>query len=409
LPHAPYEWLRWIPVLVFVLLVLVIFLIGIRVILIPLLVSLALAYLLAPMVVWFERRGWSCSMAVLLTMTVASLVLVLALLFVVPNLWEQLTTSFEQAKGLLTEQRARQFLSKLDQISPRFSKAAQNAFDTSRRQLPQMSLGWIQNGLSQLANITSSLLDLLLIPFFVYYLLVDYRMMMAHLGRLVPPRHRATAGLLAGQISGILSTYVRSQLLIGFVMGGLYSVGFALLSVPLAITLGMLSGLLNFIPYLGTMIGFTFSFAFLALDGAGFARLGGIFVVFAIVQSVEGYYLTPKLLGDKLNMHPLWVIVGLVIGGSLFGLLGIILAVPVIAIAKVLLGFLEDIYQDSQFYRRTGTELLTESGAPIDLPSSLAASDQLIVVPATPPSTPRLVITTSEIESRRRETSTAND
>jgi predicted PurR-regulated permease PerM len=390
-------------------LVLTIFLVGIRVILIPLLISLALAYLLAPMVVWFERRGWSCSTAVLLTMTAAGLVLVLALLFVVPNLWEQLTTSFEQAKELLTEQRARQFLSKLDQISPRFSKVAQNAFDTSRRQLPQMSLGWIQNGLSQLANITSSLLDLLLIPFFVYYLLVDYKMMMAHLGRLVPPRHRATAGLLAGQISDILSTYVRNQLLIGFVMGGLYSIGFALLSVPLAITLGMLSGLLNFIPYLGTLIGFAFSFAFLALDGAGFARLGGILIVFAIVQSVEGYYLTPKLLGDKLNLHPLWVIVGLVIGGSLFGLLGIILAVPVIAIAKVLLSFLEDIYQESPFYRRAGTELLTEKGIPIDLPASLSANDQLIITPAIAPNSPRLVITTSELESRLRETPESND
>ena len=261
-------------------------------------------------------------------------------------------------------------------------------------------------------NLTSSLLDLLLIPFFVYYLLSDYRIMMSHLERLVPPRFRATAGTLVNQISDILSTYVRSQLLIGFVMGALYAAGFAILRVPLAVTLGMLSGLLNFIPYLGTLLGFVLSIAFLALDGAGFTRIGGVLLVFAIVQSVEGYYLTPKLLGDRLNLHPLWVIVGLVIGGSLFGLLGVILAVPFIAIAQVLLGFLEDIYQESPFYRHTGTELVSGSGLPVNLSSannSLIASERLIVSNPPAANAPRLIITTTEIESRLRDTIEAED
>jgi predicted PurR-regulated permease PerM len=97
-----------------------------------------------------------------------------------------------------------------------------------------------------------------------------------------------------------------------------------------------------------------------ALDGGGWPRILGVVAVFIVVQSVEGYYLTPKLLGGRLDLHPMWVLVGLMIGGSLFGILGIILAVPVIAIAKVALDFLEELYQQSNFYRSSGLELLVE-------------------------------------------------
>ncbi len=410
-PRPAYEWMRWLPAIVLGLIALAAVVISSNIILVPLLSSLALAFLLNPAVIWFEKRGWNRATAVLLTLTAAMLLLILILLFVLPNLWEQITVSIQNARELLTEQRARQFIAKLDQINPRLSRSVQNAFEVARKQIPQMGLGWLQGGLAQLVTFTSSLLDLLLIPFFVYYLLADYRVMMSHLERLVPPRFRPTTGTLTRQVSDILSTYVRSQLLIGFVMGALYAVGFAVLRVPLAVTLGLLSGLLNFIPYLGTLIGFILSIAFLALDGAGFARIGGVLIVFTIVQSVEGYYLTPKLLGDKLNLHPLWVIIGLVIGGNLFGLIGIILAVPFIAIAQVVLGFLEEIYQESQFYRRARTELLTGSGNPVNFGSfdTPLAGEPLIMSASATGKAPRLIITTSEIESRLRDSSEDSD
>jgi predicted PurR-regulated permease PerM len=184
--------------------------------------------------------------------------------------------------------------------------------------------------------------------------------MRAHLDRLIPPRHRAVASTLITRINFVVSSYVRSQLVIALVMGVLYAIGFAIARVPLALSIGLLSGLLNFIPYLGTITGLTLSLSFVALDGGGWARLLGVVAVFIVVQCVEGYYLTPKLLGGRLDLHPMWVLIGLMIGGSLFGILGIILAVPVIAIAKVALDFLEDLYQQSNFYRSSGLELLVE-------------------------------------------------
>jgi len=378
--------MRWVPLALLALVFFAAVFIGARIILVPMLCSLALAYLLAPVVAWFERRGWSRSSSVLLTISGAAVALALILIFILPGFWGQLVKSYDQARERLgNKERVESLRQKVRQISPPvFDFLESKVKKPGDSDLPERVFGmagqWLQKGLFSLVDVTASLLDLLLIPFFVYYLLADYSAMRAHLDRLIPPRHHAVASTLINRINFVISSYVRNQLVIALVMGVLYSIGFAMASVPLALSIGLLSGLLNFIPYLGTLTGLTLSLSFVALDGGGIARILGVLAVFIIVQSVEGYYLTPKLLGGSLDLHPMWVLVGLMIGGSLFGILGIILAVPVIAIAKVALDFLEELYQQSVFYRRSGLELLAEQ--------SLSDRPR------------RTIITTSELRSR---------
>ena len=378
--------MRWVPLALLALVFFVAVFVGARIILIPMLCSLALAYLLAPVVTWFERRGWSRSSSVLLTISGAAVAVALILIFILPGFWGQLVKTYDQARERLGDkERVESLRQKVRQISPPVfdfleSKVKQPGDSDLPERVFGMASQWLQKGLFSLVDVTASLLDLLLIPFFVYYLLSDYSAMRAHIDRLIPPRHRAVASTLISRINFVISSYVRNQLVIAVVMGVLYSIGFAVARVPLALSIGLLSGLLNFIPYLGTLTGLTLSLSFVALDGGGIARILGVLAVFIIVQSVEGYYLTPKLLGGSLDLHPMWVLVGLMIGGSLFGILGIILAVPVIAIAKVALDFLEELYQQSDFYRGSGLELLTEQ--------SLSDRPR------------RTIITTSELRSR---------
>jgi predicted PurR-regulated permease PerM len=378
--------MRWVPLALLALVFFVAVFIGARIILVPMLCSLALAYLLAPIVAWFERRGWSRPSSVLLTISGAAVALALILIFILPGFWGQLVKTYDQARERLgNKERVESLRQKVRQISPPVfdfleSKVKKPGDSDLPERVFSMASQWLQKGLFSLVDVTASLLDLLLIPFFVYYLLADYSAMRAHLDRLIPPRHRAVASTLISRINFVISSYVRNQLVIALVMGVLYSIGFAVASVPLALSIGLLSGLLNFIPYLGTLTGLTLSLSFVALDGGGIARILGVLAVFIIVQSVEGYYLTPKLLGGSLDLHPMWVLVGLMIGGSLFGILGIILAVPVIAIAKVALDFLEELYQQSVFYRGSGLELLAEQ--------SLSDRPR------------RTIITTSELRSR---------
>jgi predicted PurR-regulated permease PerM len=362
----PIEWMKWIPFALLVLVFCTAVFIGARIILVPMLCSLALAYLLAPVVAWFERRGWSRPVSVLLTISGAVVVLALILIFILPGFWGQLVKSYDQARALVGDHaRISDLVGKIKLISPQLYNLLEPKIkglvgpDLFERVF-NLAGDWLQRGLFKIVDVTASLLDLLLIPFFVYYLLADYGAMRERLDLLIPPRHRAVASTLISRINFVISSYVRNQLVIALAMGVLYSLGFWIARVPLAFSIGMLSGLLNFIPYLGTLTGLTLSLSFVALDGGGLARILGVLAVFIIVQSIEGYYLTPKLLGGSLDLHPMWVLVGLMIGGSLFGILGIILAVPVIAIAKVALNFLEELYQQSDFYKGSGLELLAE-------------------------------------------------
>jgi predicted PurR-regulated permease PerM len=402
--RGPIDWMRWVPAIVLAIIFLIAIFIGIRIILVPLLCSLALAYLLAPVVNWFERRGWSRISSVLLGMTAATVILVLILIFIVPGVWAQLMKTYELAKLMVSDtNRLQEELEKIKRLSPQFYDFVQPKFYEFMKTIQpdrflDFAFSWLQSGLFRLVNLTTSLVDLMLIPFLVYYFLADYGAMRARVERLIPPRYRMITSDLIGQVSNVLSSYVRSQLLIGLIMGLLYSLGFAILKVPLPITIGMLAGVLNFIPYLGTLIGIVLSLLFLVLDNAGIGRLLGVLVVFVIVQSVEGYYLTPKLIGSRLHIHPLWVLTGLLIGGNLFGLVGIILAVPVIAIAKVLLVFLESIYQRSNFYRRTTLDLLTDQGQPAHL--LLNPEPSALIQETSQQQSRRTIITTSELRSR---------
>lgn len=401
--------MRWVPAALLTMAFLGFVFVSGRIVLVPMLISIALAYLLAPVVRWFERRGWSRSSSTLLGITAASLLVVLVLIFVIPSVWNQLNQSYGQAQALLqNNERLGQLLTRIEQINPQLSDLVKEQVQKSGGSIDVGKvLGWVgkwlQTGLFKLVDLTASILDLLLIPFFIYYLLADYRSMRDRIDRLIPPRFRTVSTDLMAQINEVLSSYVRNQLLIAVAMGAMYSAGFMILRVPLGFTIGMLSGLLNFVPYLGTLIGFGLSLLFVTLDGAGIGRIAGVLIVFAIVQSVEGYYLTPKLLGSRLNLHPMWVLVGLVIGGNLFGLLGIILAVPVIAIAKVVLGVLEEIYQESNFYRRAGATLLTGQGQLVGLSESGSPATGLIVQEEITDRPRRTIITTSELRSRIRD------
>ncbi len=376
----PIDWMRWIPAALLALIILVVLLISGRIILVPFLISLALAYLLSPVVEWFVRRGWSRPSSVLLTLTAASVTFILILIFILPGFWEQIMRSYNQARALVSDpSRVDPVVSRIKATSPQVARLLESLQDQKFfERIPEFAFTWLQSGLFRLVDVTASILDLLLIPFFLYYLLADYSAMRERADRLIPPRFRPITSNLLGQINQVLSSYVRSQLFIALVMGSLYAAGFLALRVPMALTLGFLSGLLNFVPYLGTLTGMGLSLTFVALDGAGLGRLIGVLAVFITVQSIEGYYLTPRLLGSRLNLHPLWVLMGIMIGGNLFGLLGIILAVPVIAVTKVLLGLLEELYRESDFYRHSNVSLIADE------------ADR----------SRRAIITTSEIKSR---------
>jgi predicted PurR-regulated permease PerM len=325
-----------------------------RVAIVPVLASAALAYVLNPVVEIFERRGFSRMVAALAALLLVTAAVLLFLWFVVPDLWNQTETASDAILGSFTEKNALEVRAKIREISPlvdRILGYRVYRFMRNPNALIEASQSWVAGSLTDFLTTAASLLDLLLIPFFVFYILVDFKDWRDSSEELIPPRFREPFSRLFDEVGRILQSYVLGQLMIAIIMGGLYAIGFALLKVPAWSGIAALSGFLNVIPYVGTGSGIVLATGLTFAHGGEIWRIVGVLAVFTIVQCIEGYYLTPRILGGRLSLHPMAVFLGLLIGGKLFGFLGVLLAVPVIAVAQVFLKFLREIYKTSEFYR----------------------------------------------------------
>lgn len=358
LPVPPAErsaiwWLRWIPTVVLTLLILYFLYIVGSVALVPVLASFALAYLLNPIVSQGEKLGISRPIATALALLLVTLAVVAFLAFVIPDLWEQSTDAVQKILRNFTPENAARQHDTLRRYSPALDRMAGNRIEQFMRN-PAESIGspalLAAGGLSGFLSTAAASLDLLIVPFFVFYILIDFGTWRDSMEDLIPPRFRDTFSRLFDEVGRILAAYTRGQLLIALCMAVLYAIGFAALGVPAWAGIAALAGLLNAIPYVGTFLGLALATAFTLADGGGLWRIGGIVGVFVLVQIIESYILTPRILGRRLSLHPMAVFLGLLIGGKLFGLLGIILAVPTIAVAKVFLKFLRELYTGSYFY-----------------------------------------------------------
>lgn len=332
---------------------------------VPVFASFAVAYLLNPIVIQGEKRGLSRTVSAIIAILLVSLGITAFLAYVVPDLWTESTQAGEKIAEKFTPENAARQRNWLKRYSPALERVAgdrielflsdpvkfydENMTTTTTAVDENGTTVAVKKGPTLYSTIVSSL-DLLLVPFFVFYILIDFRRWRDYLEDLIPPRFRQPFSRLFDESGQILESYVRGQLLIGLIMAVCYAVGFWFLGVPAWAGIALIAGFLNAVPYVGTILGFILAGGFTYAHGGNIWDVVSVLGVFVAVQSLEGYYLTPKILGGRLNLHPMAVFLGLLIGGKLFGLLGFILAVPSIAVGKIFLKFLRELYIDSYFY-----------------------------------------------------------
>lgn len=373
--RSAFWWVRWVPVALVLLLVIALMITAGNPILLPLLASFALAFMLEPLVDWFQRRRWPRPLAVLFAMATATGAFILVLLFLLPSAWGQLQDLVQNAPEALRAVGARlqEFVEYgRTHLSPAVVARIQLAVDGIRNDPSRITntvTTWFTQGLFGLVNFGSTALGLLIVPFFVYYLLLDLDKIRSAIDTRIPARFRPVGVKLLDEIGDVVRGYVRGRVLVSLAMAVIYVVGLWVLGVPLASGIGLAAGLVGIIPYLGVMIGLVLAIAFAVLDGAGLGTMIGIAVVFSIAQIAEDYILTPRLIGDRLELHPMLVFIALLVAGDLFGLLGLVLAIPVVAVCKVLIRFVDELYQRSEFYmgadlhRAEPTELIVREAA----------------------------------------------
>jgi predicted PurR-regulated permease PerM len=187
--------------------------------------------------------------------------------------------------------------------------------------------------------LAAAVLSLFLIPILTFYMLRDWDSIVARAGALVPSAQRDTVFRLARETDEVLGAFLRGQILVMIALGIIYSLGLSLVGLKFAIAIGVVSGLVSFVPYLGFVFGIGLAGLTVALEPDPLLRLVGVIATFSIAQAIEGSVLTPKLVGDRIGLHPVIVIFAVAAGGQLFGFFGILLALPAAAVLSVLVRF----------------------------------------------------------------------
>jgi predicted PurR-regulated permease PerM len=187
--------------------------------------------------------------------------------------------------------------------------------------------------------LAAAVISLFLIPILTFYLLRDWDLIIRRLGALVPSRQHETVFRLARETDDVLGAFLRGQLLVMTGLAIIYSSGLTLIGLDFAIAIGVVAGLVSFVPYLGFVFGILLAGLTVVLEPDPLLKLLGVVATFSIGQFIEGSVLTPKLVGDRIGLHPVIVIFAVAAGGQLFGFFGILLALPAAAVISVLVRF----------------------------------------------------------------------
>lgn len=323
-------------------------------ILAPFLVGALLAYLFDPVVDRLEAAKFGRTGAVVTVFLFMTALMVLTVLLLLPQLGRQVQVLLERVPMIidLFEQRVVPLLESTlgtdmgsVDLGTLKSMLAGNWQQTGNL-MAQLVGGITRSGLAVLAWIA----NLVLIPVVLFYLLRDWDLMMARIRMLLPRYLEPKVALWAMECDEVLGAFIKGQLLVMLALGIIYATGLWLVGLDIALLIGMLAGLASIVPYMGFIIGILVAGIAAFIQFQDPMVLVWVGAVFAIGQALEGMVLTPLLVGDRIGLHPVAVIFAIMVGGQLFGFVGVLLALPVAAVIMVLLRHLHQGYKSSTLY-----------------------------------------------------------
>lgn len=325
-------------------------------ILTPFVLAALLGWLGDPLVDRLERSGRSRNVAVALVFILMVLLIVLALVILVPMIERQVVTVVD----MLPRLRDWTIGTALPWLEQRTGIELKGWLDPQRlvvlvqdhwQQAGGMAasfFGYVSRSGFALVTIVA---NAVLLPILTFYFLRDWDKLVERVALLVPRDHVKTVGRLAIESNDVLSAFLRGQILVMLALGAIYAIGLSVVGLKVGLLIGIIAGLISFVPYLGTATGVVLGLI------AAFIQPGGdltlvlmVAGVFVVGQMLEGYVLTPRIVGDRIGLHPAAVIFAIMAGGQLFGFLGMLIALPVAAVANVLLRFAQERYTHSRLY-----------------------------------------------------------
>ena len=320
----------------------------------PFLFGFALAYILNPGVIYLRRKGVNHTLSVLAVMTALGCGIFLFFLLFTPILTDQTNALLQNLPGYI------------DRLNTYFEKEygsfGRDFLSYDAEELQNYILGAIRSSLSAGGAVVSGLVAggmslfrwvtfMIVAPVVAFYLLLDWEAMVNKLDSLLPRQHAPTLRAIASDIDKVQSAFIRGQLTVCVIQAVYYIVAFNILGLEYAFILGLTAGVLSFIPYIGASLGFILAFLVaLAQFGGDVLQLTLVSSIYAVGQTLEGYIWVPKLVGESVDLHPVWVMFALMAFGSLMGLTGMLIAVPVAASVGILVRFAIRRYKESAYF-----------------------------------------------------------
>jgi predicted PurR-regulated permease PerM len=338
-------------------------------ILLPFIAGFVLAYFLDPVADRLQKWGFSRLTAALLIVVVALVTLVAALVVFVPMLADQVGRFAGELPALVQSLSAR-----LNAWAPEWMKEAVNNSGTdiqaSVTQFAGKAADWILSVLKTLLSGGLALVNLVSLlvvtPIVAFYMLVDWDRMIATIDGWVPRDYVVTVRELGRDVNAAMAGFIRGQGTVCLVLGIFYAAGLTLAGLKFGLAIGLLAGALTFIPYAGAMTGGVLAIGVALVQfWPDYWAIGLVVAVFAVGQFLEGNFLSPKLVGKSIGLHPVWLMFALFAFGYAFGFVGLLLAVPMAAAAGVLVRFGLRQYLSSRLY--LGLDDIEGSPVPVDL------------------------------------------
>jgi len=319
-------------------------------VLLPFIVGGAIAYILDPLADRLQARGLSRIWATIVIFALAILVAILALLLVLPMLISQIIALVQAAPEFYETARA-QIVERFPSVINEDSAARQVMADilvAARTQAGSLA----SQVLTSAGAALSGIVILVISPVVAFYLLLDWDRMIARIDDLLPRDHAPVVRQLAAQMDATLASFVRGQGTVCLILGAFYAIALMVVGLQFGLVVGLFAGLISFIPYIGALFGGVLAIGLALFQFWGewywIAAVAGIFM---IGQTVEGNILTPNLVGGSVGLHPVWLLFALAAFGSVFGFVGMLIAVPVAAIIGVLVRYLGDRYRQGLLYQ----------------------------------------------------------
>jgi predicted PurR-regulated permease PerM len=323
-----------------------------REILLPFVAGMALAYLLDPLAKKLQRLGVNRLAATLVIIGTVLLLFVALILIFVPIVSGQLGAFIDNVPGYVVRiQRLamdpnREWLRKI---------VGEGVADAQVGDVVKQGLGWVTAFVKSLWAGGQALLSIfslvVVTPVVAFYLLYDWDRMVAAVDSWIPLQHRETVRGLAREMNDAIAGFVRGQTAVCLILGSYYAVGLTAVGLSFGLLIGLASGIITFIPYVGSMTGLVLALGVaIAQFWPEYTPIIAVLVIFFVGQFLEGYVLAPKLVGESVGLHPVWLMFALFAFGYLLGFVGLLIAVPLAAIVGVLARFALRRYMESSFY-----------------------------------------------------------